>query len=101
MTESRYEEVRQSARRVLIELGLPNQTQKRCFSLLNDRRTREILTEKNVDGIIAGAVYIAAILTENRLPQHQLTDVMKISEATIRKYYVMLVNLLELKKKKT
>ena len=101
MTESRYEEVRQSARRVLIELRLPDQTQKRCFSLLNDRRTREILTEKNVDGIIAGAVYIAAILTENRLPQHQLTDVMKISEATIRKYYVMLVNLLELKKKKT
>ncbi|NHI90467.1 MAG: hypothetical protein EAX87_13175 [Candidatus Thorarchaeota archaeon] len=100
MTESRYEEVQQSARRVLTELGLPDQTQKRCFSLLNDRRTKEILTEKNVDGIIAGAIYIAAILTENRLPQHQLTEVMNISAATIRKYYVMLVKLLELKKKK-
>ena len=101
MTGSRYEEVRQSARRVLTELGSPNQTQKRCLSLLNDRRTKEILTEKNVDGIIAGAIYIAAILTENRLPQHRLADVMNISKATIRKYYVMLVNLLELKKKKT
>ena len=101
MTESRYEEVRQSARRVLTELGSPNQTQKRCLSLLNDRRTKEILTEENVDGIIAGAIYIAAILTENRLTQHQLTDVLNISQATIRRYYVILVKLLELKKKKT
>ena len=101
MTESRYEEVRQSARRVLTELSLPDQTQKRCLSLLNDRRVKEILTEKNADGIIAGAIYIAAILTENRLTQHQLTDVLNISQATIRRYYVILVKLLELKKKKT
>jgi transcription initiation factor TFIIB len=101
MTESRYEEVRRSARRVLTELGLPNQTQKRCLSLLNDRRTKEILTEKNVDGIIAGAIYIAAILTEIRLPQHRLADVMNISKTTTRKYYVLLVKLLELKKRKT
>jgi transcription initiation factor TFIIB len=93
--------VRQSARLVLTELSLPNKTQKRCLSLLNDRRAKEILTEKNPNGIIAGAIYIAAILTENILTQHQLTDVMNISEATIRRYYVMLVKLLELKKTKT
>jgi transcription initiation factor TFIIIB Brf1 subunit/transcription initiation factor TFIIB len=67
---------------------------------LDDDRTKDIFTERNVDGIIAGAIYIAAILTENRLTQQTLADVMDISEATIRKYYVILVKALELKKKK-
>ena len=100
MTEFRYEETKQSARQVLTELGLPEQTQTRCLSILDDKRTKEILTQQNADGIIAGAIYIAAILTESRLPQHRIADVMDISEATIRKYYSMLVKMLEIKKKK-
>jgi transcription initiation factor TFIIIB Brf1 subunit/transcription initiation factor TFIIB len=67
---------------------------------LDDKRTKEILTERNADGIIAGAIYIAAILTESRLTQQLLADVMDISEASIRKYYAMLVKLLEIKRKK-
>ena len=70
------------------------------MTILDDRRTRDILTMKNADGIIAGAIYIAAILTENPLSQQSLAGVMDISQATIRKYYVMLVKVLELKKKK-
>ena len=95
-----YEETKQSVRQVLTELGLPEQTQTRCFSILDDKRTQEILSERNVDGIIAGAIYIAAILTESRLPQHRIADVMDLSEVTIRKYYAMLVKMLEIKKKK-
>lgn len=98
MTEFRYEEAKQSARQVLTELGLPERTQTRCFSILDDTRTKEILTERNADGIIAGAIYIAAILTENRLTQQSLTDVMGVSEATIRKYYAMLAKMLEIRR---
>ena len=83
MIESRYEETKQSAKQVL-----------------TDHRAKDILTEKNADGVIAGAIYIAAILTENRLTQQSIADVMDISEPTIRKYYAMLTKFLELKKKK-
>ena len=100
MTEFGYEKAKQSARQVLTELGLPEHTQTRCLSILDDKSTKEILTQQNADGIIAGAIYIAAILTESRLPQHRIADAMDISEATIRKYYSMLVKMLEIKKKK-
>ena len=98
MTEFGYEETKQSAKQVLTELGLPEQTQTRCFSILDDKRTMDILIERNADGIIAGAIYIAAILTESRLPQHRIADVMHISKATIRKYYVILVKSLEIRR---
>ena len=101
MTEFRYDKTKQSAKQVLTELNLPAQTHTRCLAILGDRRTRDILTERNTDGIIAGAIYIAAIQTENRLTQQSLADVMDISQATIRKYYVTLVKVLDLKKMKT
>jgi transcription initiation factor TFIIB len=101
MTEFTIEETKQSTKYVFAKLSLPEQAQARCLAILDDSRIRNILTERNVNGIIAGAIYIAAILTENRLTQQSLAEVMGISEATIRKYYAMLVKLLELKKSKT
>ena len=100
MTDFDIEETKQSAKQVLTELDLPEQTHTRCMIILDNKRTKNILTEQNADGIISGAIYIAGILTENRLTQQSLADVMDISEATIRKYYVELVKVLELKKKK-
>jgi transcription initiation factor TFIIB len=100
MTESTLEETIQSANQVIIELDLSEGTHTRCMNILKDSRTKDILTERNADGIIAGAVYIAAILTDNRLTQQSLADMMDISEATIRKYYVKLVKMLKLKKTK-
>ncbi len=100
MTEFRYEETKQLAKQVLTELDLPEQTYTRCLAILDDRRTKDILTEQNADGIIAGAIYIAGILTDYRLTQQSLADVMDISKATIGKYYAMLVKVLEIKKKK-
>ncbi len=100
MIDFDIEETKQTAKQVLTELGLPEQTHTRCITILDDRRTRDILTERNANGIIAGAIYIAAILTENRLTQQSLADVMDVSEATIRKYYALLAKVLELKKKK-
>jgi transcription initiation factor TFIIB len=98
MTEFGFEDTKQSARQVLFELRLPEQTQKKCMTILDDKRTREILTERNADGIIAGSIYIAAILTENRLTQQALTEVMDVSQAAIRKYYAKLVKMLDLKR---
>ncbi len=97
MTEYNYEKTRKLARQVLAELNLPEQTCKRCLALLDDNRAKNFLNARTVTGIIGGSVYIAAILTENRLPQHSIAQVMEISEATIRKYYVMLVRALDLK----
>ena len=100
MTDFDIEEIRQSAKQVLTELGFPDIAHTRCMAILDDRRTRDILTKRNTDGIIAGAIYVAGIITENRLTQQSLADVMEVSEATIRKYYALLAKVLELKKKK-
>lgn len=99
MIESNYDTMKQSAKQVLIGLGLPAQTHTRCLTILDDEKTKEILTELNVNGIIGAAIYIAAILTENRITQQSLADIIGVSEATIRKYYLMLVKLLELKRR--
>ena len=101
MIELDIEKTKHSAKQVLIELELPEETHTKCMSILDDKRTKDLLSERNADGIIAGAIYIAGILTESRLTQQSLVDVMDISQATIRKYYVKLVKVLELKKKKT
>ncbi|MFW9787309.1 MAG: hypothetical protein ACFFE2_09345 [Candidatus Thorarchaeota archaeon] len=98
MAELRNETM-QLAIRVIAELGLSDQTQTKCLAILDEHRTRELLTEKNANGIIAGAIYIAAILTENRLTQGLLADLLNISVATIRKYYTLLVKELEIKKR--
>ncbi|KXH74836.1 MAG: hypothetical protein AM326_09480 [Candidatus Thorarchaeota archaeon SMTZ-45] len=63
MTELNFERINQSARQVLTELCLPEQTRIRCLTILDDERTKEILTELNASGIIGAAIYIAAILT--------------------------------------
>lgn len=96
MTESRNGEAKQSVKQVLTELALPEQTHTRCLAILDDNRTKGILTERNTEGIIAGAIYIAAIQTENRITQQSLADVMNISESTIRKYYLTLVKVLDI-----
>lgn len=97
MTEFNYEKARKLARQVLAELKLPEQTCKRCLALLDDSRTKGILNARTETGIISGSIYIAAILAENRLTQHTIAEAMDTSEATIRKYYVMLVKSLDLK----
>ncbi|MFW9792771.1 MAG: hypothetical protein ACFFEE_00595 [Candidatus Thorarchaeota archaeon] len=100
MTESTFKKMEQIAKQALTKLDLPKQTHTRCLSILNNKRAKEILSERNVDGIIAGAIYIAAIQTENRLPQHRIADVMAISETTIRRYYVMIVKALGIYEKR-
>ncbi len=97
MTEFNYEKVRNLARQVLAKLNLPEQTCTRCLALLDDNRTKGILNARTETGIICGSIYIASILTRNRLTQSSIAKVMDISEATIRKYYVMLVKSLDLK----
>ncbi len=99
MTEFLSNEAKVSVKHLLTELNLPEQTQSRCLAILDDHRTKDILTERNTNGIIAATIYIAAILTNKRLTQQSLADVMDISEATIRKYYTMLVKVLEIKRK--
>ncbi len=99
MTEFNYETMKQSAKQILIGLGLPEQTHTRCLTILDDEKTKEILTELNVNGITVAAIYVAAILTENRITQQSLADIIGVAEATIRKYYLMLVKLLELKRR--
>ena len=91
---------KQVAKQVLTELELPERTHTRCLEVLEDRRTIAVLNEKNMHGVISGAIYVSAILTESPIPQHKIANVLELSETTVRKYYVMLAKVLELKRKK-
>jgi transcription initiation factor TFIIB len=64
------------------------------------RRAKEIMKRaleagihpgQNPMGQASAAVYVAAILTKNRVTQSTLADFAGVSEATIRKRYVELV----------
>jgi transcription initiation factor TFIIIB Brf1 subunit/transcription initiation factor TFIIB len=92
MTESKFELIRSE----ITELNLPDVTHTACLAILNDNRTESILTDRNDKGIIAGAIYIAAIQTSNRVTQSQIADVLGISESTIYKYYVRIAKSLGL-----
>jgi transcription initiation factor TFIIIB Brf1 subunit/transcription initiation factor TFIIB len=92
MTESQFDIIKSA----IAELNLPEATHMTCLAILDDSRIRNIFTDRNVRGIIAGAIYIAAIQTNNRVTQHQIADAIGVSESTIYKYYAKIARLLGL-----
>jgi transcription initiation factor TFIIIB Brf1 subunit/transcription initiation factor TFIIB len=81
----------------LTALQLPDATHLACPTILDDARTKDILTDRNARGVIAGVIYIAAIQTSNRVTQRQIAEVIEVSESTIYKYYMRIAKLLGLR----
>ncbi|SIQ90903.1 transcription initiation factor TFIIB [Haladaptatus litoreus] len=69
------------------ELDLSDETERRARSLLDTATEQEIHSGKSPVGLAAAAVYAAALLTNEKVTQSEVSEVANISEVTIRNRY--------------
>jgi transcription initiation factor TFIIB len=69
------------------DLGLSDEAERRARQLIVTAREDGILSGKSPVGLAAAAVYAAALLTNEKVTQSQVSDVANISEVTIRNRY--------------
>ena len=83
--------------RFVTELGLPAEVQQVTMDILEKARAvRGLITGRDPRGLAAAAIYIASIMTDNRVTQRDISDVSGVTEVTIRNRYKELVSKLEL-----
>ena len=68
-------------------LDLSDETERRARELIDAARADGILSGKSPVGIAAAAVYAAALLTNEKVTQSEVSDIADISEVTIRNRY--------------
>ncbi|MBV0903383.1 transcription initiation factor IIB [Haloarcula salina] len=73
--------------RFVSDLGLSEETQRQARDLIEGARQAGMLSGKSPVGLAAAAVYAAALLTNEKVTQSQVSDVADISEVTIRNRY--------------
>ncbi|EMA10386.1 Transcription initiation factor IIB (TFIIB) [Haloarcula vallismortis] len=73
--------------RFISDLELSEETQRQARDLVEGARQSGMLSGKSPVGIAAAAVYAAALLTNEKVTQSQVSDVADISEVTIRNRY--------------
>jgi transcription initiation factor TFIIB len=69
------------------DLGLSDETERRARQLLDAAREEGVHSGKSPVGLAAAAIYAAALLTNERVTQSEVSDVANISEVTIRNRY--------------
>jgi transcription initiation factor TFIIB len=69
------------------ELDLSDETERRARSLLDTATEKGLHSGKSPVGLAAAAVYAAALLTNEKVTQSEVSDVANISEVTIRNRY--------------
>ena len=73
--------------RFVSDLGLSDDTERRARELIESARDDGILSGKSPVGLAAAAVYAAALLTNEKVTQSEVSGVANISEVTIRNRY--------------
>ncbi|MEF8789713.1 MAG: transcription initiation factor IIB [Haloarculaceae archaeon] len=69
------------------DLGLSDEAERRARDLLGSAKEAGIHSGKSPVGLAAAAVYAAALLTNEKVTQSQVSEVANISEVTIRNRY--------------
>ncbi|RLM59715.1 transcription initiation factor IIB 2 [Halobellus sp. Atlit-31R] len=69
------------------ELGLSDEAERQARELLRNAKQAAIHSGKSPVGLAAAAVYAAALLTNEKVTQSQVSDVADVSEVTIRNRY--------------
>ncbi|WP_436927386.1 transcription initiation factor IIB [Halosimplex amylolyticum] len=73
--------------RFVSDLDLSDDTERRARELIESARDQGILSGKSPVGLAAAAVYAAALLTNEKVTQSEVSEVANISEVTIRNRY--------------
>ncbi len=83
--------------RFITELGLPAEVQSMTMEILEKAKTvRNLVTGRDPRGLAAAAIYIASIITDQRITQRAIAQTAGVTEVTIRNRYKELVKKLEL-----
>ncbi len=81
----------------IAKLELPGEMQETVLDLLNDAKNHSrLLVGRDPRGIAGGAIYIASILTDNRVTQREIAAAAGVTEVTVRNRYKDLVRILEI-----
>ena len=78
--------------RFVSDLGLSEDTERRARELIESARDEGILSGKSPVGLAAASVYAAALLTNEKVTQSEVSGVANISEVTIRNRYKELLD---------
>jgi transcription initiation factor TFIIB len=78
------------------ELKLSGATQKKTLDLLQQSHKKELTSGRGPTGVAAAAIYIAAILCNERRTQREVADIAGVTEVTIRNRYKEMTNKLKL-----
>jgi len=73
--------------RFISDLDLDDSVERRARELIEGARESGVLSGKSPVGIAAAAVYAAALLTNSKVTQSEVSDVADVSEVTIRNRY--------------
>jgi len=83
--------------KLLIKLDLPGEMQEDVLDVLQKAKNHNGLTTgRDPRGLAAGAIYIASILTENRVTQREIAFAAGVTEVTVRNRYKEIVRELQI-----
>lgn len=83
--------------RFVSDLGLPGVVQMKALEIIEEAKTKHgLVTGRDPRGLASAAIYIASILTDNRVTQREIALASGVTEVTIRNRYKELVSRLEL-----
>ncbi|MHA1925422.1 MAG: transcription initiation factor IIB [Candidatus Thorarchaeota archaeon] len=83
--------------RFISDLGLPGEVQSKALEILEQAKAAGgLVTGRDPRGLASAAIYIASILTDNRVTQRQIALAANVTEVTIRNRYKELVSRLEI-----
>jgi transcription initiation factor TFIIB len=83
--------------KILSELKLPGSMQETVLEILQEaKKNPSLVTGKDPRGLAAAAIYIASILTDNRVTQRNIARASGVTEVTVRNRYKELVRELEI-----
>ena len=80
-------------------LHLSPKTQNEALKILKRAETSELTSGRGPAGIAAAALYVAALLNDEKKTQREVADIAGITEVTIRNRYKELLERLELEDK--
>jgi transcription initiation factor TFIIB len=80
-------------------LHLSPKTQNEALKILKKAEITELTSGRGPAGIAAAALYVAAVLNDEKKTQREVADVAGITEVTIRNRYKELLDKLELEEK--
>lgn len=73
-------------------LGLSDKVQAKAIGILKDAGKFDIVSGKGPTGVAAAALYIAAVLNDEKRTQREVAEIVGVTEVTIRNRYKEMIN---------